>query len=115
VDQFRVGVTARGSLCELSVEGEVDLAVAEDLYRAAIKCLDTDEPGLIVDLAEVIFLDSTGIGALIRIRNHAVAAGKRLVLTNLSASVARVLNVTALMGAFEIDTELVTSIDGGRC
>jgi anti-anti-sigma factor len=50
----------------------------------------------------VSFLDSTGIGALVQIRNAARARNKQLVLTRPSRQVSRVLEMTGLESVFAI-------------
>jgi anti-anti-sigma factor len=90
--------------CDVIVVGEVDLNCADDL--AAVGVLHLADPAIhsvIVDLAAVTFLDSTGIGALVRIRNAARESGKSLALRNPSDSVMRVLKITGLHTVFAIE------------
>lgn len=53
-----------------------------------------------LDVGAVTFLDSTGIGALVRLRQEALAAGKAVVLTHAPRQVIRVLDLTGLSEVF---------------
>ena len=79
----------------VSVAGEIG-AAAEDQFREALVSALRQEPRcLVVDLADVPFMASAGVGVLMGI--HAVLAGRggSLVLSSPSPAVARVLEVTA--------------------
>jgi anti-sigma B factor antagonist len=60
-----------GDTITLAVAGDVDLAARDVLATAVGAALDENPSVIAVDLAEVTFLDSSGIGALIRGRNLA--------------------------------------------
>ena len=88
----------------LKVRGEVDLATAPDLQKQAIGVLaDPTVSTLTLDLSDVTFIDSTGIGTLVQLRLTAEARDKKLVLARPSDRVQRVLAITALAGTFSID------------
>jgi anti-anti-sigma factor len=78
----------------LTVVGEVDLSVSER-FAAAIEALapDTD---LVVDLAEVDFLDSAGLRCLLQGAKSASAAGVRLAVVP-SPAVSRVLEMACVV------------------
>ena len=52
---------------------------------------------LVVDLADVMFLDSTGIAPLIVARRRAAAAGQTLTVVNARDRVRRVLDLTGVL------------------
>ena len=80
-------------VCVLVLCGELDLTTAEEFADAAVHLAATIDPGtrLVVDLADVTFMDSTGLRALLRIHAHAKHA---LVLRSPRRPVRRVLNLT---------------------
>jgi anti-anti-sigma factor len=57
---------------------------------------------LIIDLAAVTFIDSTGLAALVRLRNQAEQSNNQFVLTNVPYRVQRILELTALVTTFLI-------------
>lgn len=78
------------------VEGEVDVSNAAEL-RSAIDAALGGEAGAVsritVDLSEVSYMDSTGIGVLVGARNRASEAGVSLAVSNPQRNVARVLSL----------------------
>jgi anti-anti-sigma factor len=55
---------------------------------------------LVIDFGGVTFVDSTGLGALVRIRNEAERHGKRVDLVGVRREVRRVLELTGLSELF---------------
>lgn len=90
---------------ELILGGEIDLHTAPDLERDGHAALAEPEVhALAVDLSAVTFIDSTGIGALVRLRLAAEGVGKQLLLVRPSSQVQRVLQVCALHDVFRIES-----------
>jgi anti-anti-sigma factor len=78
----------------LSVAGELDLATADEL-AARLEKEGRGEGDLTLDLAELSFVDSTGIRALIRAADGMAGRG-RLILRDPSPAVRRVLELMGL-------------------
>ncbi|MFG2056628.1 STAS domain-containing protein [Micromonospora sp. NPDC048930] len=81
----------------LTPVGDLDMAGAPELDRALDAVLD--RPALVeivVDLAAVTFLDSTGVAALLRGAAEAVGRGAALRVTRPQPLVARVLRITSV-------------------
>ena len=94
-------VTFDPRLTRLNVAGELDGSTIEDLFAAVTRVLETPAPELIeLDLGGLNFLDSAGIRCLLNCRTAAGAAGSRLILAAPSPQVARVLDITGLLGLF---------------
>src|SRR3954465_610989 len=55
----------------VAMGGELDLAAAPALQRELLALVDRPVPALTLDLGEVTFLDSSGLGALYRTRQAA--------------------------------------------
>jgi anti-sigma B factor antagonist len=88
----------------LALTGSLDLASRDVLYQAGVAALSTpDVPGLVVDLAGVTFLDSSGIGALVELAGDAQDAGVGFALHNPSERVRRVLTISGLLDAWPIE------------
>jgi anti-sigma B factor antagonist len=90
--------------CDLIVRGQIDLSSADEV--AALGSLGLTEPQvrtLVVRLKGVTFIDSTGIGALVRLRNIAFEFDKRLILSEPADRVMRLLEITGLDKVFTID------------
>jgi len=87
----------------LRVSGDVDLAAADELREAGEQALSELCSTLRIDLSGVTFLDSTGLGALISIRNS--AEPRPVIFENPSPRVMRVFEVTAMDEVFAIESD----------
>jgi anti-sigma B factor antagonist len=83
------------------LRGELDLADAADV-AAALTAISASEPRIIVDLAGLEFIDSSGVAALARGRRQARRAGGDLVLAALRQKVMRILAITRLAETFAV-------------
>jgi anti-anti-sigma factor len=85
----------------VSVTGELDLLVADELVTV-VRAAFSHQSGVELDLGELSFVDSSGLGALVRIRKEAEGHGIPLALTNVPPSTKRLLEVTGLAGTFDL-------------
>jgi anti-anti-sigma factor len=94
---FSIDVRTQGDQCDLRVSGDVDLRVSEQLSAAGVRSVnESPARSVVIDLGAVTFLDSTGLGALIAIRNAAVAQAKELSLRHTPAGIRKVITMTGL-------------------
>ena len=101
--QITVGATDAGAV-ELVVEGELDMATSGRLRAAADAALREDARHLVLDLAGVSFIDSTGVGALVAIRNLAMDRETALTLRDPSRPARRILELSTLVEVFTVET-----------
>jgi len=85
----------------VALRGELDLVDAAAV-AAALTAVAAREPQIIVDLAGLEFIDSSGVAALARGRRQAWRAGGDLVLAAPQQKVLRVLAVIRLAEAFSV-------------
>lgn len=83
------------------VEGDFDLAVVDEFLQRVMACLDRAD-AVEIDLEAVSFIDSSGLGALVRVRKEATDRGKTVSLVNVSRATHRLLEITGLHHAFDI-------------
>ncbi|MEU3368168.1 STAS domain-containing protein [Streptomyces pseudogriseolus] len=86
----------------LEVAGDLDHSNAQQLRQAAAGAVLSAGLLLVVDLGELGFCDSSGITALIAVRNHVVAAGAGLVLVAVPETLRRLLSLTGLDQVFDL-------------
>src|SRR5262245_20880598 len=79
----------------VTVTGVLDLSTRDELAAAAIGLLD-DTKIVVFDLGGVTFLDSSGIGTLVRIRLEADRRGAEVRLRSATGHVAEILAITGL-------------------
>lgn len=85
------------------VTGEVDLYTAPRLREALDEAIGNGEAHLVVDLAELDFIDSTGLGVLVGALKQARQSGGDLVLRNPTRSTFKILEIAGLTKLFTIE------------
>jgi len=85
-----------------TVSGEVDLHSAPDLRAQLGELLTSTSPSLVLDLNEVGFLDSTGLGALVAARTSAGERGGQLALVCTQQRILKLFTITGLNSVFTI-------------
>jgi anti-sigma B factor antagonist len=80
----------------VAVEGEVDIATAGELDAALSAEIAGGRHDLVVDLSQVSFLDSTGLGVLIKALKRTREADGSLAVVTDSQRVLKVFRITGL-------------------
>jgi len=96
-----ISISRRGETALVSLAGEVDLGAAPVLRKALLDPV-MDRRALVVDLAAVAYIDSSGIAALVEAYQGARANATRLVLAAPSPAVLRVLKLARLDQIFTL-------------
>jgi anti-sigma B factor antagonist len=84
----------------ISLNGELDIASASQLEERINALVAGGRNRLVVNLADLIFCDSTGIGALVRGNTACLERGGYLRLAAPNRNITRVLAVVGLLEAF---------------
>jgi anti-sigma B factor antagonist len=84
----------------LALHGDIDLNTAPQLVEAAARLIDDGSSVLVLDLSGVAFCDSSGLSALVRLRNRVHPVGGRIDLARPTVIVQRVLEVSGLTEIF---------------
>src|SRR5256885_16593907 len=79
--------------------GELDMSTIHLLTDSLGAALDSNADAVVVDLAGVSYLDSTGVGALVQARNRAKALGGTLVVANPRPGGRQILQITGVLTA----------------
>jgi anti-sigma B factor antagonist len=86
----------------LVISGELDVATAAEVRSAGEQAVADGSQSLVVDLEAVTFLDSSGLGALIALRNASLAAQRSFSLRRPSPRVNKVLELSGLTDVFDV-------------
>jgi len=86
----------------LEVAGELDLAASSAL-RAALAELVDGGGDVKLDLSGVTFIDSTALSVLVHGHSELASGGGRLIVTNPSPVVVRLLHLAGLFTLLDID------------
>jgi anti-anti-sigma factor len=85
------------------LSGELDLSSAPPLRELLSRVLDDDRlHRLVVDLSDLLYLDSTGLSVFVTAHKRASACGIEFCLANPNPSAGQLFKVTALDQVFEI-------------
>lgn len=100
----------------VTLRGECDLNNADILRERLLALLDDGQaPCVIVDLTDLIFIDSSGLTALVVADRRARELGGTLVLAGARKIVGRVLSLTALDKHFPVYATVAEALaDGPR-
>ena len=90
----------------VSVSGEIDMHTAPELEHELQEILQLGGSSVVVDLADVGFVDSTVLGVLLRYQPRFRARGGDLVLVSDDRRILRTLEITGLDHVFRIEQRL---------
>ncbi len=94
----------------IDVIGEMDLYNAYKLKEIVIRMLEKGIKRFVVNLEQVGYIDSSGIGALIFVCSTIRKRNLRFIISNIHGSVKKVIELTKLMGYFPIAGTLEEAI-----
>lgn len=90
------------SVC-LRLDGEVDLDTARLVEDALLPALEPRCTRLVVDLADVSFMDSSGLRVLVVARNALDDRGAEMVIANVNDQLRRLFEISGLISAFTFE------------
>ncbi len=96
VDRSDGEVTAR-------LSGDLDIVTSEGIKRELAQFLDDGCTRLRLDLTDVGFVDSSGLGVLVAIHRHAEARGGQFVVLSVPPPVQRLFEITRLGDLLQVD------------
>jgi anti-sigma B factor antagonist len=102
-NEKREGVAAVDAV-ELELRGEIDVDVSEVVRERVLQRVrDAAGRPLEIDMAEVSFIDSSGVSALVAGLRLARGHGGSLRLVNVGSQIRRIFEVTGLADQFGVD------------
>jgi anti-sigma B factor antagonist len=98
---LEIDVLATELATTVVVAGEIDFMTVPTLDVALAEVAARGVGDVAVDLAAVEFIDSVGLHALLQARAALAHRGRRMFITAMSSSVARLLDYAAVTDAFK--------------
>ena len=83
------------------VSGEIDLSAKALFQERLDDVIEANDDDVVVDLAGVSFIDSTGLSVLLHARERLETAGRKLMIVRPSPPVTRVLELAGLDALFD--------------
>ena len=100
-----------GDITILTVNGDLVIGEPETTFKKTItRLLEEGHVNLLVDLSGVGFLDSSGLGALVRALTLAQKEGGSAKLLHAGPQVRKLLQMTKLDSVFEIHEDLEAAV-----
>ena len=99
---FDVTTAVDDAAATVTVRGEVDVYTAPRLRERLYAVVGDGAQRVVLDLSDMTFIDSTGIGALVGALKRCRSAAGDVVLRGPSAATNRVLELTGLHSVFEV-------------
>ena len=94
--------SADGETAVVTLAGELDVHTATDLRRDLLALIDAGGRDVMLDLGQLEFIDSTGLGVLVGVLKRLEFLDGSLVLKSVRRPARRAFEVTALDGLFTI-------------
>jgi len=92
----------QGEALIYKLRGSLDLATSPSVRAALVEAASEGRHDIIVDLTQLEFIDSTGLGALIGAHRRALEHGGKVRLVVADGPIARLLNITGLIRVFPV-------------
>jgi anti-sigma B factor antagonist len=98
----------------LSIEGEIDVYTSVQLKEHVLSAISEGVRKVVLNLSQVEYLDSTGLGVMISVLKHLRENQGNLIIVSPTTRTTRVFEITGLHKIFTIyDTEEVAAAEEG--
>jgi len=112
---FKVVTELAGDVTVVAVTGELDLSTVADVRSALIGATNAGVDRLVVDLSQVSFIDSVGVGAILHAKRRMTAGGTLAVVvtpTSYARVIFEVVGADAFLSVFETREDAVKHAAG---
>lgn len=108
-----LGLSARveGDYTVIAVSGELDVFTAPSLDKLLAESIEAGSISLIVDLTDVTFLDSTGLGSMVKGLKGTKDQGGSLRVVASADRIVKVFKITGLDQAMSLTDSLPNLLD----
>jgi len=115
--KMQIAMRQLGAVTVLDVSGRITLGEGNTMLREIVHdLLDKGAKQILLNLGDVQYIDSSGLGELVRVYTTVRTRGGEMKLVNLSKRVRDLLQMTRLYTVFRIESSEAAAIDsfGGR-
>jgi anti-sigma B factor antagonist len=86
------------------LSGDLDIVTSDEVKRDLAALVDAGHVSLVLDLSDVGFVDSSGLGVLVAMHRHTEAQGGSFVVQSVPPQVRRLLDITRLGDLLLVET-----------
>lgn len=102
---MRIRLEEKSSVSVCYVSGEIDINSAPQIKKDFDKIISSKKPKIIVNFKDVAYIDSSGLATLVEFLKNVRGYGGKMKLSNLSAKIKSLFEITKLEKLFDIQTE----------
>jgi anti-sigma B factor antagonist len=107
---MEINLRTNGTVTILDLKGNLTIGAEEELNRVITQVVTDGQKHLLVNMAEVPFIDSSGIGGLIKSFSRVKGEGGKLKLLNPTHTARQLLSITGLLSVFETFDDEATAL-----
>ncbi|PKM59418.1 MAG: anti-sigma factor antagonist [Firmicutes bacterium HGW-Firmicutes-4] len=85
-----------GKTSMVSIKGEIDIYSIEKFRETIEEKMKTQAAEIILDCSELSYMDSTGMGVLIELRNKSKEMGQKIIMMNPRPNIKKLLALTGV-------------------
>ena len=110
-DGFRIEVTdSWPGMIVVAVEGDLDLHSAPELRERLSAIIEGDTRQVVLDLSDVTFLDSMGLGVILGAKKRLATTGRELELVIANPEIRRLFEITMLDRVFTLHSSRADAV-----
>ncbi|MBV9411586.1 MAG: STAS domain-containing protein [Acidimicrobiia bacterium] len=95
-------MSRNGDECVAELHGELDLSTSEPLRAELLQLIEDGCRRLVIDMSELMLIDSTGLGVLVGVLKRALQYDGEMVLRSPRSATRRVFDLTGLDRVFTV-------------
>lgn len=96
----------------MTVEGEIDLATAEDLEKAIDAVFSNGSTSLVVDLNSSSFMDSTGLKTIVMAERQFADQGRELAIAVDGGPISRLIDLSGVDTSIRVVSNASHAVEG---
>jgi anti-sigma B factor antagonist len=89
-----------GLQCYIKLRGEIDIYTAPDFKKSLYEAIDKYDKDVIVDMQDLSYIDSTGLGILVGALRHIKENNCNMIIRNPRSTVRKLFKITGLDKVF---------------
>ena len=112
--QLKMSTRTLQGVMVVDCSGRIVFGEESSLMRDTVKKAISENSRIVLNLGEVNYIDSGGLGTLVALRTTAQNAGGTIKLTNLTKRVGDLLQVTKLLTVFDVYNSEAEAVESFR-
>lgn len=104
--EFEIRTEQQGAVCSVAIDGEIDVYTAPQLRERIVTLIDGGCTNVIVDLSNVGFIDSSGLGVLVSALRRARERDGSVRVVCTQENILKIFRITGLDKVFPIFSDI---------